>query len=82
MLLKVDEYQSIFKSSGRAIARQILDLAEPALEKGLREMDALVRMENGEFIVMLPGKTQAEAAQVLKRMRVATSASSSDAEAA
>jgi diguanylate cyclase len=73
MILKVEEYQAIFKSDGRAVARQILDLAEPALEEALREMDALVRMENGEFIVMLPGKTQAEAAQVLKRMRVATS---------
>jgi diguanylate cyclase len=73
MLLKVEEYQAIFMSNGRAVARQILDQAEPALEKAIREMDVLVRMENGEFIVMLPGKTQAEAAQVLKRMRIATS---------
>ena len=36
-------------------------------------MDVLVRMENGEFIVMLPGKTQAEAGQVLKRMRITIS---------
>jgi diguanylate cyclase len=73
MMLKVNEYQSTFQSHGRAIARQLLDVAEPALEKAMREMDLMARMENGEFIVMLPGKTQAEAGQVLKRMRIATS---------
>ena len=73
MLLKVEEFHTIFKSHGRAATRQILDMAEPALEKALREMDVLVRMENGEFIVMLPGKTQAEAGQVLKRMRITIS---------
>jgi diguanylate cyclase len=73
MLLKVEEFHTIVKSHGRAATRQILDVAEPALQKALREMDVLVRMENGEFIVMLPGKTQAEAGQVLKRMRITIS---------
>jgi diguanylate cyclase len=73
MLLKIEEYQAIFQKHGKATARQLLDVAEPALEKALREMDMMVRMDNGEFIVMLPGKTQAEAGQVLKRMRITTS---------
>jgi diguanylate cyclase len=73
MLLRIYEYQSIFKSHGRAVARQLLDSAEPALEKAIREMDLMARMDNGEFIIMLPGTTQAEAGQVLKRMRIATS---------
>ena len=49
----------------------MLDAATPALEKTLREMDVLAKMESGEFAVMLPGKTQGEAAQTVKRMRAA-----------
>jgi diguanylate cyclase len=73
MHLKIDEYDSVSQSSGKSIARQMLDLAEPALEKALREMDVLARLDNGEFIVMLPGNTQAEAAQLVKRMRITMS---------
>ena len=73
MHLKIDEYDSVSQKSGKAIARQMLDLAEPALEKALREMDVLARLDHGEFIVMLPGNTQAEAAQLVKRMRITMS---------
>jgi diguanylate cyclase len=71
MQLKIDDYEVIHKQYGYAIARQMLDAATPALEKALREMDVLAKMESGEFAVMLPGKTQAEAAQTVKRMRAA-----------
>ena len=57
---------------GSTIARQMVDAATPALEKMLREMDVLVRLENGEFIAMLPGSTQTEAKRVAKRMFSAT----------
>jgi diguanylate cyclase (GGDEF)-like protein len=73
MLLKIDDFDSVCNSDGTSVAGQIVDTVEPALEKALREMDVLARMENGEFVVMLPGKTQAEAGQVLKRMRITTS---------
>jgi PleD family two-component response regulator len=33
-------------------------------------MDVLARLENGEFVVMLPGNTQGDAGQVAKRMRI------------
>jgi GGDEF domain-containing protein len=36
-------------------------------------MDVLARMDNGEFIVMLPGSTSAEVDQLAKRMRVSMS---------
>jgi diguanylate cyclase len=73
MHLKVDDYEVVSRKYGPAIARQMLDAAEPALEKALREMDVLARLDNGEFVVMLPGQTQAEAGQLAKRMIIATS---------
>ena len=69
MHLKIDDYEVISQKYGSAIARQMVDAATPALGKVLREMDVLAKLENGEFVVMLPGKTQAEAAQTVKRMR-------------
>ena len=35
-------------------------------KKRLREMDVLAKLENGEFVAMLPGSTQAEANRVAK----------------
>ena len=43
---------------GFGIARQMIDVTAPTLEKSLREMDVLANLENGEFVVMLPAKTQ------------------------
>jgi diguanylate cyclase len=73
MHLKIDAYDAVCQTSGKAVGRQMLDLAEPALEKALREMDVLARLDHGEFVVMLPGNTQAEAAQLIKRMRITMS---------
>jgi diguanylate cyclase len=70
MQLRIEDYELISRKHGKAIARQMADIAAPSLEKALREMDVLAPLENGESIVMLPGNTQAEAAQVAKRMRV------------
>jgi len=50
----------------------MVDTAMPALEKTLREMDVLAKLENGEFVAMLPGSTQSEAIRVAKRMCSAT----------
>jgi diguanylate cyclase len=72
MYLKIDEYEVLAKKYGGAIGRQIVDAVSPSLQKTLREMDVLARLDNGEFVIMLPGNTQAEAAQVIKRMHQAT----------
>jgi diguanylate cyclase len=68
--LKIEEYDSLSKKYGKATAQQIADAAKPVLEKVLREMDAMAPMENGEFVVMLPGNTQAEAGQMIKRLHL------------
>ena len=72
MFLRVDDYEVVSRKYGAAIARQMLDSAVPALEKSLREMDVLAKLDQGEFVVMLPGQTQAEADDVAERMRTAT----------
>jgi diguanylate cyclase len=72
LYLKLDDYDIVDAKYGGPIARQLVDTVVPALNKVLREMDVLARLDNGEFVVMLPGSTQAETAQVAKRMRAAT----------
>jgi diguanylate cyclase len=71
--LKVEEFEVVSRKYGAPIARQILDTAEPLLAKAIREMDNLARLDQGEFVIMLPGQTQAEAAQTAKKMAAATS---------
>jgi GGDEF domain-containing protein len=73
MHLKIEDYEVIGQKYGRTIARQMSDAAEPALNKVLGEADVLAKLDLGEFIVMLPGKTQGEASVLLKKMRNATS---------
>lgn len=68
--LKIEDYDSAARNYGKSIARQMMDVATPALEKALREMDVLAPLENGEYVVMLPGNTQAEAGQIAKRMKI------------
>lgn len=72
MHLKIEEYDVVNQKYGGAIARQMMDVAAPALEKALREMDVLAKLDHGEFVLMLPGKTQGEAGQLAKRMRSTT----------
>jgi diguanylate cyclase len=69
MLLKVEEYDVVCQKYGSGFARQMVDIAEPALNKALRPMDVLAKLENGEFVVMLPGLTEKEASIVGKKMR-------------
>jgi diguanylate cyclase len=74
MHLKIEDYDVVSQKYGAAFARQMVDIAEPALNKVLRETDVLAKLDLGEFVVMLPGKTQGEAAIVAKKMRSAASA--------
>ena len=72
LYLKIEDFDIINRKYGSPIARQMVDTAMPALQKTLREMDVLAKLENGEFVAMLPGSTQAEANHVAKRMCSAT----------
>jgi diguanylate cyclase (GGDEF)-like protein len=70
MHLKIDDYESVIQRSGKAAARQMLEQAEASLERSLRTKDLLVRLDDGEFAILLPGNTKTEAAQLVKRMRI------------
>ena len=72
LYLKIDEYDIVNRKYGGPIARQMVDAARPAFDKVLREMDVLAKLENGEFVVMLPGSSKSEAGLVAKRIRAAT----------
>jgi diguanylate cyclase len=71
MHLKIDDYESVIQRSGKAAGRQMVEQAEDSLERSLRTKDLLVRLDDGEFVVLLPGNTETEAAQLVKRMRIA-----------
>jgi diguanylate cyclase len=72
MNVKVEEYDIISRKYGGAIARQMVDAVAPAFQKVLREMDVMSKLENGEFVIMLPGSTRHEVSHVVKRMRAAS----------
>ena len=59
LYLKIEEYDIVNRKYGSPIARQMVDAAAPAFQKVLREMDVMTKLDNGEFVVMLPGSTQA-----------------------
>lgn len=69
MYIKIDDYDVVKAKHGIGIARQVVDAAAPAFQKVLREMDTLAKLENGEFVVMLPGSTQHDVKHVVKRMQ-------------
>jgi diguanylate cyclase (GGDEF)-like protein len=68
---KLEDYDVINRKLGAAGARQLMDRGAPIVEKGLREMDVMAKLENGEFVVMLPGNTQFEAERSAKRIAAA-----------
>jgi diguanylate cyclase len=70
--LKIEEYDIINKKYGSPVARQMVETAWPVLNRVLRGMDIMAKLENGEFVVMMPGSTKNESAHTAKRMRTAT----------
>jgi len=71
--LKMEEYDVVAQKYGSVMARKMSDIAEPALSKALREMDVMAKLDLGEFVIMLPGKTKAEAGLLSKKLRSAVS---------
>lgn len=66
--LKIDEYDVVNRKHGTPVARQMIDAAGPAIQRALREMDVMSKLENGEFVVMMPGSTAPEVSHVAKRI--------------
>ncbi len=72
LYLRIEEYDIVNRKYGSQVARQMTDAAAPAFQRVLREMDVMSKLENGEFVMMLPGSSQSEVNFLLKRMRSAT----------
>ncbi len=68
LYMKIEEYDVVNRKHGSPIARQMADAAGPAIQRALREMDVLTKLDNGEFVVMLPGSTLPEVSYVAKRI--------------
>src|SRR5262249_34025849 len=66
--LKIADYDVVHRKHGNAIARQLTDAAGPAIQRALREMDVVSKLEGGEYVVMLPGSAQNEACYLFKRI--------------
>lgn len=71
MCVKLEEYDSISRQYGLMIARQMTDAAASAIQKVLREMEVLAKLERGELVIMLPGSTLDDVLQLVKRMHAA-----------
>jgi diguanylate cyclase len=68
LYLKIADYDIVNRKHGGTIARQLTDAAGPAIQRALREMDVLTKLEGGEFVVMLPGSAQGETNHLFKRI--------------
>ena len=71
LYLKIEEYDVVKRKYGSTMARQLVDAAAPAVQKPLREMDHVTKLDNGEFIIMMPGSTYFEAIRIVKHMHSA-----------
>ena len=69
MHLQVDDYPTIRQQYGKSVAHMTLDSVALFTQSALREMDLLARLDDGEFIVLLPGSTLSEANQIAKRLQ-------------
>lgn len=71
MHLKIDELDIVTQKYGIGVARQMSDIAEPVLHKVLGEANVLAKIDVGEFLVMLPGRTKGESQAMAKKMQAA-----------
>jgi GGDEF domain-containing protein len=68
LYLKIADYDTVHRKHGSAISRQLTDAAGPAIQRALREMDVMSKLESGEFVVMLPGSALSETSYLFKRI--------------
>lgn len=71
MHMFVVDHALIREQYGRSVAHLMLDSVAIFTQAALREMDMLARLDDGEFMIMMPGSTVAEANQVAKRLQAA-----------
>lgn len=71
MHLQVDDYAEVLQQYGKPVAGILLDSVSQLAQSALREMDLLARLDEGRFVVLMPGSTLLDATQVAKRLHAA-----------
>ncbi len=72
MHLQVDDFATVRQQYGTSVAHIMLDSVALFTQSALRDMDFLARLDDGQFIVLMPGSTLLEANQIAKRLQTAT----------
>lgn len=70
MQLRIGNYGTICQTYGESAARTTLDAVTSFTQLALRQIDLLARLDDGEFVVLLPGSTRTEANQIAKRLQM------------
>jgi len=68
--LTVSNYPSLCETYGSTAARSTLSSVATFAQAALRQVDLLARLDDGEFAILLPGSTGAEAKQIARRLYV------------
>ena len=71
LYLRVKDHESLVNTYGDAVGDLVLDSVVTFIQSALRDMDLLAMHDVSEFVVMLPGSSEAEARQVGRRLRTA-----------
>lgn len=69
MLIDLDHFKRINDSAGHAAGDQVLVALAALLQRQLRAVDTLGRIGGEEFLLLLPGSTEAQAALLAERLR-------------
>jgi diguanylate cyclase len=70
MQLRVNNYATLCQAYGSAAADTTLDAVASFTQAALRPCDRLARLDDGEFVALLPGSTHNEANQIAKRLHM------------
>lgn len=71
VVLKVHGYPHIKEQLADTDVNRLIHSAGEIIQSALREIDLFTRVNDGEFMVLLPGSTLPEAKQMTKRLRLA-----------
>ncbi len=71
MQISLRDYGKLTKEYGDAVGQLLLDSVAQFVRSSLRDMDLLGQLEKGDFVVMLPGSSEKEAAIVGGRVESA-----------
>lgn len=67
----IDRYDSIAATYRRSVANQLVEAVGSSIERTLRDVDVLGKLDNGVFLVLMPGSTEAEAGRLIRQARIA-----------